>query len=368
MAREVGDIPVRLGIEASIGITLTAMNRPEEALEYLLPSLKGSVDLDLMDRMYGFAFTAEAYLHKGDLEKASQFSKQAIDVAKMYGENAESSSSYLQQEIWWRRFLVLRALSKKSPSPDLDEEIWQTINTSLHLVMVVIGNLSDNGLRRNYFNKIAINRQILRAWLEFASARNEPIDVLTNAVSSTGDFQEPFKRLIDIGVRLNERQNPDELAQAIISETIELTGADHAALFIRSGDQPLDATSLKAFELPEGADKADFLKKVKPILAEVSKLGTQKFLYQPEKAIPWEQRSIMCVPLVTAGKLVGAIYAELEGIYGRFTSQDLDLFKVLANQSAVAIKNANWSSTLEKKVQDRTAECSRKSDHRAAGC
>ena len=65
---------------------------------------------------------------------------------------------------------------------------------------------------------------------------------------------------------------------------------------------------------------------------------------------------ILCVPLIATGKQVGTIYTELGGYYGRFSVQDLDLLKVLGNQSAVAIENAAWARTLEDKVEQRTVE------------
>ena len=43
-------------------------------------------------------------------------------------------------------------------------------------------------------------------------------------------------------------------------------------------------------------------------------------------------------------------------MFGRFTTEDMDLLKALANQSAVALENAAWSQTLEHKVSERTSE------------
>ena len=78
--------------------------------------------------------------------------------------------------------------------------------------------------------------------------------------------------------------------------------------------------------------------------------------YFPEGALDLEQQSYLGVPLMTQGKLVGLIYVELSGIYGRFTALDRDLLSVLANQAAVAIENANWAGSLEQRVEQRTAE------------
>ncbi len=54
--------------------------------------------------------------------------------------------------------------------------------------------------------------------------------------------------------------------------------------------------------------------------------------------------------------MIGLIYTDLTGCFGRFEREDLDLLGVLANQSAVAVENADWSATLEKRVNERTSE------------
>jgi signal transduction histidine kinase/CheY-like chemotaxis protein/tetratricopeptide (TPR) repeat protein len=356
LAEKVGDKPLLYQNETFLGLTLMALKKTSEAIQHLRKAIDGLTGLGLSDQMFAIAYTSEALLEIGELEEAVKYSEMSIQLANEYGENVESSSDTLVQEVWWQRTIILNALWKTSPSKELEEEIWQTINTALHVVINRINNLSDNGLRRNYFNKILVNQKVIQNWLRIATSRKATLDPLIENLSREGDIQEPFKRLIDIGVRLNERQNPDELTREILDESLELTGADHAALFIKSENHPLDIDSLKAYELPEGEDIQEFLEKLLPLLEEVVNSGITKLTFLPEKVEPVYQRSVMCLPLVTAGKIVGAIYTELEGIYGRFNNQDLDLLKVLANQSAVAIENANWAHTLEEKVDQRTAE------------
>ncbi len=78
--------------------------------------------------------------------------------------------------------------------------------------------------------------------------------------------------------------------------------------------------------------------------------------YIPETAPELEQRSVLCVPLIVQDRLVGLVYTELSGIYGRFTPLDRDLLTVLANQAAVAVENSIWANSLEQRVEQRTTE------------
>jgi GAF domain-containing protein/CheY-like chemotaxis protein len=215
--------------------------------------------------------------------------------------------------------------------------------------------LSDDGLRRNYFNKVAINRNIIQAWLEEAARRKQPPAALTDHLSSAGNVQDPFKRLIDIGVRLNALRDPAKLPDSILSEVVELNGAERAALFLAEAEPA-------AILLPGGESEVDFVKKVQPVLKKVSRTGQSVLHHMPEKAAALKQRSILCVPLIAAGKQVGAIYTELGASFGCFTRQDLDLLTVLANQSAVALENAQWTQGLEQKVAERTEALNQRVD------
>ena len=54
--------------------------------------------------------------------------------------------------------------------------------------------------------------------------------------------------------------------------------------------------------------------------------------------------------------MLGYLYADIDGAFGRFHDTDRDLLGMLAAQAAVALDNARWSEGLEAKVAVRTAE------------
>ncbi|MEG3848838.1 AAA family ATPase [Microcoleus sp. herbarium19] len=76
-----------------------------------------------------------------------------------------------------------------------------------------------------------------------------------------------------------------------------------------------------------------------------------------------QSKSILCAPLLNQGQLVGIIYLENNLIAGAFTSDRLELLKVLSASAAISIENARLYSnlaesnrTLETKVEQRTSE------------
>ncbi len=345
--------PTRL----SLGRAILDKGNPAEAARVFQKSYKELVELEMAEQVQALAWLGGTQLSMGRLEKALQTTRRAIKLLKKFGETTITASggNWLAEVLWWR-YAALSEAIKLSPSEDMAEEAWLTLDRAREFTLKRVANLSDEGLRRNYFNKVRINRRIIQTWLEQAPLRKVPLSLLTDHLSHAGNISEPFKRLIEIGVRMNARQNPEELTPFIINEVVELTGAERAALFLMGGDQLIAKGVPAALHLPAGESESAFLKKIRPILNEVNHSSQPVLRYLPEKASPLKQRSVLCVPLITAAKQVGIIYTEMDGIFGRFSSQDLDLLKVMANQSAVAIENAAWAHTLEDKVEQRTAE------------
>jgi predicted ATPase/serine phosphatase RsbU (regulator of sigma subunit)/tRNA A-37 threonylcarbamoyl transferase component Bud32 len=67
-------------------------------------------------------------------------------------------------------------------------------------------------------------------------------------------------------------------------------------------------------------------------------------------------KSVLCAPIINQGKLVGIVYLENNLTTGAFTSDRLEVLKVLSSQAAISIENALLYRTLEDKVQERTAQ------------
>ncbi len=59
-------------------------------------------------------------------------------------------------------------------------------------------------------------------------------------------------------------------------------------------------------------------------------------------------RSLLCVPLLNQGRLVGVLYLENNLVSGVFTAERLEVLQLLAAQTAISIENANLYSDLER--------------------
>ena len=171
-------------------------------------------------------------------------------------------------------------------------------------------------------------------------------------LAGAANLREPFERLVDTGLRLNELRSADELQTFLVDEATELTGAERLLLVLESPDGPRIAGSL----LPDGEEPEALLQAILPSLDDVRRTRTVDLRYAPEGAPTLEQRSHLVAPLVAQNVVLGFLYADLDGAFGRFHDTDRDLFGMLASQAAVALDNARFAEGLERKVEERTAE------------
>jgi histidine kinase len=69
-----------------------------------------------------------------------------------------------------------------------------------------------------------------------------------------------------------------------------------------------------------------------------------------------QPRSVLCMPVIHQGKLVGIVYLENNLTEGAFTPSRLEILRLLSSQVAISIENSRLYGHLEDKVRERTAE------------
>jgi predicted ATPase/serine phosphatase RsbU (regulator of sigma subunit)/tRNA A-37 threonylcarbamoyl transferase component Bud32 len=89
------------------------------------------------------------------------------------------------------------------------------------------------------------------------------------------------------------------------------------------------------------------------VLKDATKEGN--FVNDPY-IITHQPQSILCTPLLIQGQLIGIVYLENNLTTGAFTSDRLEVIKLLSGQAAIALENARLYQTLENKVAERTAQ------------
>ena len=170
------------------------------------------------------------------------------------------------------------------------------------------------------------------------------------------ELGEPFQRLVDTGLRLNEVRDTAELEHFVVDELTELSGADRVLLVFEGAAGPQIAGALlpRDEDTPEG--QATLLQAITPWLNDARSTRAVALRHGPEGAPPERQRSCLVAPLMSQHELLGYLYADLDGEFGRFTPADRDLLATLASQAAVALANVRTQQGLERTVAERTAQ------------
>ena len=146
-----------------------------------------------------------------------------------------------------------------------------------------IASLSDEGLRRNYLNKVETHREIVAAWLKDARKRRLSPERRAAHLAGEANLREPFERLVDTGLRLNELRSADELHEFLIDEATELSGAERVLLVLEAPHGLQLAGSL----VPRGEDAQALLRDITPALVEVRRTRAVSLDAQPRGRTSW---------------------------------------------------------------------------------
>ena len=310
------------------------------------------------EQAYALAYLGFADLAAGDWVAALEHTRQAVELMKSVD---SAASSFSPQEIWWKYYLALRASdeSREASDPQQAAHLQEVIERAFAITLQGIATLGDEGLRRNYLNKLETNRAIILEWVRQRVSRGESLDPLLKREKSSANLQETFQRLVAIGTQLTSLRDPQQLPELILEYFVELSGAERAFLVlgdeiaspdsnwqVASGISDLDGQAVRSFSLPV---RQQARKSLNPVLVELA--GELEDGEVPELLL----RSAIGLPLVSGNRLQGLLYGDMRHIFGRFEQTDLDLAVLLANQAAAALENADWSRSLENKVAERTA-------------
>jgi signal transduction histidine kinase/DNA-binding response OmpR family regulator len=160
-------------------------------------------------------------------------------------------------------------------------------------------------------------------------------------------LRDPFERLVDAGLRLNALHSAREVQDALIAETTRLIGAQRVLLVLDT-DAGLCGTGAK---LPPGEDAATLLHAITPWLAETRHTRKPSLRHGPQNAKAADQRSCLIAPLLAQEALLGYLYADIEGAFGRYDHFHLELLATLARQAAGALTNIGAREDLQHQVE-----------------
>ena len=340
------DASLQAHVTWALGAECLRAGRFEEAVVPLAEAALSIEQVRVDDPLLPIAWSelAEAHLGRGDAAAALTLTRRATALHQAQARHALAageSPAYL----WWVHHLALRAAGRAAQAERALERAYGHLADHVR-------DLGDEGLRRSALNKPRLRRRLLHAWRAHAQVRRLPPARTTAHLQGRADLREPFQRLTDTGLRMNELRQATELQEFLIEEAVELSGAERVMLVLFEGDQ----NRIAGTQLPAEEDPADLLCAIGPWMHHLRHSRTVTLRYGPEGARPLDQRSCILAPLVAGTELLGCLYADIDGLYGRFHDTDRDMLGMLAAQAAVALANVRFTQGLERSVAERTAE------------
>jgi len=166
-----------------------------------------------------------------------------------------------------------------------------------------------------------------------------------------------LRRLHAFSERLMTVSSVDELLETLLDDVIQLTGAARGLVLLVDIEDGKDATprvrasrnvGAEALQDPSGAISDSITRQVietrRPVI--VSDALTDTTFGKSESVIALKLSSVMCVPLLSQGQTLGALYVANDEVKHLFERRQLDLLTIFASQASLILQNAMLLSAL----------------------
>jgi len=156
-----------------------------------------------------------------------------------------------------------------------------------------------------------------------------------------------YRKLYKLTEKLMSGANIEDLLNNLIDIVIEISGADRGFLILRKEDKDLDFTVARnvnketitnAISYVSDSIISRVIKNRKPVI--VSDALNDEVFSTSASVMNLKLVSVMCVPLLARGDLLGIIYIGNNNVINLFTAENLQVLEVLAAQAALLIQNA----------------------------
>ncbi|ALF56008.1 serine/threonine protein kinase [Nostoc piscinale CENA21] len=186
----------------------------------------------------------------------------------------------------------------------------------------------------------------------------------------------------------------DQLLSKLMQVVMENAGASKSALILSANNN----SELRIVALSSSENFASISTQLPSIYAEssndipitlikyvnrikevfvVDDAKTVDFLAEDRYIISKQPKSLLCIPIINQGKLLGILYLENSLTTGAFTHDRVEVLKLLTTQAAISLENAmlynnlaqanqnleEYNHSLEVKVEARTQELHNKNQH-----
>jgi len=165
---------------------------------------------------------------------------------------------------------------------------------------------------------------------------------------------ENLTTIYKVGNIINSMTDVNQLFQTVLETILEVIKADRGALLLYD-EQSGETTPVAAMSNKETATEGD-VKVSRTVVDEVvrsavsilsSDAMTDERFKSGQSIILQEIKSVMCAPLMTSERVIGALYVDSSSVANFFNESDLDLLAAIGKQAGIAIHNTKLRNELK---------------------
>jgi PAS domain S-box-containing protein len=192
--------------------------------------------------------------------------------------------------------------------------------------------------------------EILEDLGELANSLGE----LAHRVAHIDEERENLLGLTSISQVVNSSLDLDDVLRIVMDTIVRLTGAERGFLMLRDDHGVLNIRIARNWEQEtlEPSEAAISRTVVNRVIDEGEPILTTNAQADPrfgsqDSVISLNLRSILCVPLIMKGEVIGVLYADNRVRTGLFREAEKSILSAFANQAAVAIENARLFESVK---------------------
>lgn len=177
------------------------------------------------------------------------------------------------------------------------------------------------------------------------------------ALAKVREQGERLELLIETSKAANSLLEPQRVMQLVMDRTQEFLGAEAWSLYlIREEGEGVHfemtrggiGRELTSLRLPADQGVAGWVVAHRRAASVEDVRGDRRWLDAADRLTGFETRSLLCVPLISRGRIIGAVEILNKATPGAFTEKDIEVVKALMEPAAITIENA----ILFKKLED----------------
>jgi HD-GYP domain-containing protein (c-di-GMP phosphodiesterase class II) len=174
--------------------------------------------------------------------------------------------------------------------------------------------------------------------------------------------QQYLSTLHHVSDALSRASGVESLFDSILSEILEVTTGDRAAILMREPPGAESDVRMVAMRTRSGTPAAGTMVMSRTVVREVLEEGISSFTHDAlnderygsgESIVRQRIRSVMCVPMRTPDQILGVLYVDSQSTH-EFSEAELELLAAIGNQAGIAVHRARLLAEVEQMFLDVT--------------